>query len=133
MSVARLLGVDMSGIKRRGGIAVAAAVVATIMATLAVAFAALAGHIALARRFDPEIAALIVAGSLLLIALIAWVVARQMLKRARRDIRSAVSSSAIVAFAPTAASMASRHTRIAAVAAALGVGFWLARNATRRK
>lgn len=132
MSVARLLGVDVSGIKRRGELAFVATVIATMMATLAVAFAAFAGHIALSRHFEPEISALIVAGLLLLAALIAVLVARQVLRRARREMRAAVSSSAIMAFAPTAASMASRHTRLAAVAAALGIGFWLARNATRR-
>ena len=132
MTVARLFGVDIPRLKRRGGVAFVATAIATITATLAVAFAALAGYIALTHRFDPEIAALIVAGMLLLVAIIALVIARQVLKRARREMRSAISSSAIVAFAPTAVSMAARHTRLAAVAAALGVGFWLARNATRR-
>lgn len=132
MTVARLFGVDIPRLKRRGGVAFVAMVIATITATLAVAFAALAGYIALTRRFDPEIAALIVAGALLLVAIIALVIACQVLKRARREMRTAMSSSAIVAFAPTAVSMAARHTRLAAVAAALGIGFWLARNATRR-
>ena len=132
MSLARLFGVDVARLKRRGGIAVATAAIAIMMATLAVAFAAFAGYIALCRRFEPEIAALIVAGSLLFMALIALVVARFVLNRARRDMRTAISSSAVVAFAPTAASLAARHTRLAAVVAALGVGFWLARNATRR-
>lgn len=132
MTVARLFGVDLPRLRRRGGAAFVAAVLATIATTLAFAFAALAGYIALTRRFDPEIAALIVAGALLLVAIIALVIACQVLKRARREMRTAVSSSAIVAFAPTAVSMAARHTRLAAVAAALGVGFWLARNATRR-
>lgn len=132
MSLARLFGVDVARLKRRGGIAAATAAIAIMMATLAVAFAAFAGYIALCRRFEPEIAALIVAGSLLFMALIALVVARFVLNRARRDVRTAISSSAVVAFAPTAASLAARHTRLAAVVAALGVGFWLARNATRR-
>jgi hypothetical protein len=132
MTIARFFGIDIPRLKRRGGVAFVATVIATITATLAVAFATLAGYIALTRRFDPEIAALIVAGALLLVAIIALVIACQVLKRARREMRTAVSSSAIVAFAPTAVSMAARHTRLAAVAAALGIGFWLARNATRR-
>lgn len=132
MNAARLFGLDMPRLRRRGSIAVVATAIAAIMATLAVGFAAFAGYLALCRHFEPEIAALIVAGSLVVVALIGLVVARQVLKRARRDMKAALRSSAIVAFAPTAASMASRHTRLAAVAAALGVGFWLARNATKR-
>ena len=132
MSIARLLGVNVPHLKRRGGIAVVTATIALVMATLAVAFAAFAGYIALCRRFEPEIAALIVAGALLFIALIALLVARHVMNKAQRDMRTAISSSAVVAFAPTAASLAARHTRLAAVVAAVGVGFWLARNATRR-
>ncbi|SCM75792.1 hypothetical protein KL86PLE_30239 [uncultured Pleomorphomonas sp.] len=132
MNVARLFGVDVPHLKRRGGLAAVAAAIAVVTAVLAVGFAAFAGHIALSRRFDPEIAALIVAGSLLLIALIALVVARLVLNKAQREMKAAISSSAAVAFAPTALSLASRHTRLAAVVAAVGVGFWLARNATRR-
>ena len=103
-----------------------------MMAILAIGFAALAGHIALSRRFDPEIAALIVAGSLMVLALIALLVARQVLKKTQRELKAAVASSAAVAFVPTAASMAARHTRLAAVVGVAGVGFWLARNAFRR-
>ncbi|WP_156886788.1 phage holin family protein [Pleomorphomonas oryzae] len=132
MSIARLIGIDVPRLRRRGGVAMVAGAIAAVMVTLAVAFAAFAGYIALARRFDMETAALIVAGVLLFIGLIALVIARQMLKRARREMRAAVSSSAIMAFAPTAASMAARHTRLAAVVAAVGMGFWLARNVTRR-
>jgi len=132
MTIARLFGVDIPRLKRRGRVAFVATMIATITATLAVAFATLAGYVALTRRFDPEIAALIVAGALLLVAIIALVIACQVLKRARREMKTAMSSSAIVAFAPTAVSMAARHTRLAAVAAALGIGFWLARHATRR-
>lgn len=132
MMLARLLGIDAPRIKRRGGFAVVAAVIAAMMAILAIGFAALAGHIALSRRFDPEIAALIVAGSLMVLALIAFLVARQVLKKTQRELKSAVASSAAVAFIPTAASMAARHTRLAAVVGVAGVGLWLARNAFRR-
>lgn len=130
--IARLLGIDMPRLKRRGGFAVAAAVVAMLMATLAVGFAAFAGYVALSRHFDPEIAALIVAGTLLFIALIAMLIAQRTLNLARREMRAAVSSSAAVAFAPTAASMALRHSRVAAVVGVLGLGFWLARTIGRR-
>jgi NhaP-type Na+/H+ or K+/H+ antiporter len=132
MSIARLFGIDLPHLRRRGSVAVAASLIALVMAILAVGFAALAGYIALSRHFDPEIAALIMAGSLLLIAVIALLAARYVLHKARREMRAAVSTSAIVAFAPTAASLAARHTRVAAVIAAVGIGFWLARNATRR-
>lgn len=132
MNIARLFGVDLPHLRRRGGIVVAASIIATVMAMLAVAFAAFAGYIALSRRFEPEIAALIVAGSLLLIALIAMLIARYVLNKARQEMRTAVSTSAAVAFAPTAVSLAARHTRLAAVVAAVGIGFWLARNAVRR-
>lgn len=132
MSIARLFGVDLSSIKRRGGFALVAAAIAAVAATLAVAFAAFAAYIGISRHFEPEISALIVAGGLLLVSVIALLVARLVLGRARREMRVAVSSSAIMALAPTAASMASRHTRLAAVAAAIGIGFWLARNAVRR-
>lgn len=132
MILARLLGIDMPRLKRRGGFAAAAATVAVMMATLAVGFVAFAAHIALARHYEPEVAALIVAGSLFLIALVALLLARQVLKRAQRELRSAVASSAAVAFVPTAASMAAKHTRLAAVIGVASIGFWLARNALRR-
>lgn len=132
MMLARLLGIDVPRIKRRGGFAVVAAMIGAMMAILAIGFAALAAHIALSRRFDPEIAALIVAGSLMVLALIALLVARQVLNKTKRELKSAVASSAAVAFVPTAASMAARHTRLAAVVGVASVGFWLARNAFRR-
>jgi len=132
MMLARLLGIDVPRIKRRGGFAVVAAMIGAMMAILAIGFAALAAHIALSRRFDPEIAALIVAGSLMVLALIALLVARQVLNKTQRELKSAVASSAAVAFVPTAASMAARHTRLAAVVGVASVGFWLARNAFRR-
>ena len=132
MNVARLIGIDVPRLKQRGGVAVVAGAIAAVLVTLAVAFAAFAGYIALARRFEMEIAALIVAGLLLLVGLIALVIARKMLKSAQREMRAAVSSSAVMAFAPTAVSMAARHARLAAVVAAVGMGIWLARNVTRR-
>lgn len=132
MILARLLGIDAPRLKRRGSLAAAAATVAVMMATLAVGFAAFAAYIALARYYDPDVAALIMAGILFLIAVTALLVARQVLKRAQRELRSAVASSAAVAFVPTAASMAARHTRLAAVVGVASIGFWLARNALRR-
>lgn len=132
MMLARLLGIDVPRIKRRGGFAVVAAMIAAILAILAIGFASLAGHIALSRRFDPEIAALIVAGTLMVLAVIALFVARQVLHRTQRELKSAVASSAAIAFVPTAASMATKHTRLAAVIGLAGVGFWLARNGFRR-
>jgi len=132
MSVARLFGINLPHLRRRGSFAVAASLIAVVTAMLAVGFAAFAGYIALSRHFDPEIAALIMAGSLLLIAMIALLAARYVLNKAQREMKAAVSASAIVAFAPTAASLAARHTRVAAVVAAVGIGFWLARNAIKR-
>ncbi len=132
MMFARLLGIDVSRIKRRGGFAVVAAMIAALMAMLAIGFAALAGHITLSRHFDPEVAALIVAGSLMVLALIALLVARQVLSRTQRELRSAVASSAAVAFVPTAASMAAKHTKLASIVGVAAIGFWLARNAFRR-
>ncbi len=132
MSIARLFGINLPNLRRRGSFAVAASLIAVVMAMLAVGFAAFAGYIALSRHYDPEIAALIMAGSLLLIAVIALLAARYVLNKAQREMKAAISASAIVAFAPTAASLAARHTRVAAVVAAVGIGFWLARNAIRR-
>lgn len=132
MILARLLGLDLPRLKRRSGFAIAAAFIAAVLAALATGFAAFAGYIELTHHFRPEIAALIVAGVLLLVALIALLTAQVVLNRAQREMKAAISSSAAVALAPTAASLAARHTRLAAVIAAVGVGFWLARNATRR-
>lgn len=131
MSLARLIGLNAPRLKRRWGVAAAAAGVAAIMASLAVGFAAFSAYIALCHRFEPEIAALIVAGALLFLTLTAVVIAQIAVTRARREVKVAVQSSALVAFAPTVASMASRHTRLAAVVAAVGVGIWLARSATK--
>lgn len=132
MNLARLIGIDVPRLKRRGGVVAVAAAIGALMASLAFGFAAFAAYIALCHRFEPEIAALIVAGALLFVALTAAVVAQYALNKASREMKTALQSSAIVALAPTAASMASRHTRLAAVAAALGVGIWLARSATKR-
>ncbi|MEA4837414.1 MAG: hypothetical protein VB101_03920 [Rhodospirillaceae bacterium] len=129
MTAFRPFGLDLTGAWRQGGIAVAAIAAAAILATLAAGFMAMAGYIALTRRFDAEIAALIVAGALLVLALLAVLIVPYATKRARREVGTALSSNAILALVPVAVSLASKHTRIAAVIAAAGIGFWLARDA----
>lgn len=131
MRVSRLFGIDGTHIKRRGGIAAVAGVVAAITGGLALAFAALSAHLALSRHYAPEIAALLVAAGALVIAIIACLVARRMMARARRDLEAQIASSATVALAPAAFSMARNHTKLFAAVAALGAGFWIARRARR--
>jgi len=127
MKVGRLFGIDGHRLRRRGGIVAAAALAAIVTGTLALGFAALAAHIALSRYYEPESAALMVAGSALLIMLIACLVARLTLSRARRQLETQIASSVTVALAPAAFSMARKHTRLFALAVAAGAGFWAVR------
>lgn len=133
MTPSRPFGIDLTGVWRHGGIAAAAAVAAVILALLTAGFLAVAGYIALTRRFDAEIAALIVAGGLFLLLLLVVLTIRRAMTEARREMRAALSSNAMLALVPTAASLAGKHTRLAAVIAAAGVGFWLARDAGKRR
>lgn len=129
MRVLRLLGIDGTRIRRRSGLAAAAALLAAVAGSLALAFAAYAAHLALSRHYDPEFAALMVAAGALAVALVACLIASVMVARARRDIETQIASSATVALAPAAFSMARNHTGLFAAALALGAGFWLARRA----
>lgn len=129
MRLGRLLGINGPRLGRLGSAAAMAAIVAAITGTIAVAFAALAAHIALSRHYTPEIAALMVAGGGLLIAVIACLIANAKLSRAKREFEAQLASSATVALAPAAFTMARKHTKLFAVAAALGAGFWMARKA----
>lgn len=129
MSGSGLLGLDVGLIRRRGTIVAAAATIAAMGGLVAFGFAAWAAQIALAHRFEPEIAALIVAGIAALLALAAAVAAALVVARTRREVGRAVAASAVATLAPPAVSLALRHTRLAAVVTAVGVGFWLARRA----
>ncbi len=70
-----------------------------------------------------------VAGGGALIAASACLIAQAKLSRARREFEAQLASSATVALAPAAYSMATKHTRLFALAAALGAGFWMANGA----
>lgn len=129
MNGARLLGIDVGLLRRRGAMVAGAGSLAAVAVTLAVGFAAGAAQIALSRQFPPEIAALIVAGGAAMVALVAAITIVLVLRRTRREVGRAVAASAVVTLAPPAVSLAARHTRLAAVATAIGVGFWLARRA----
>lgn len=104
-----------------------ASALAAVAGSVAVGFAASAAQIALAHRFTPEIAAAIVAGAAAVVALLAAVAIVGLVRRTRREVGRAIAASAVVTLAPPAVSLAVRHTRIAAVVAAIGIGFWLAR------
>lgn len=127
MSAARWLGVDLDLVRRRSGYALAAGGVAASAAFLALAYVARAGEIVLAARFGLEVAALVVAAIAALVALAGALTAVLVLRRTRHEVSRAVAASAVVAAAPTAATLALRHTRLAAAVAAVGVGYWLAR------
>lgn len=127
MSARGLIGFDGDLLRRRGVAAgVLAGVVALAVLVIVGALAA-AGQIALTRRFDPDIAALIVAGVAAAVALLAAIGFAVVLGRTRRDVKKAVRASAVATLAPPALSLALRHKRLAGVALAAGVGFWLAR------
>lgn len=127
MRLRRLFGINGSRLGKLGGAAAMAAIVAAITGTIAIAFAALSAHIALSRYYAPEIAALMVAGGGLLIAVVASLIVHAKLSRARREFEAQLAASAAVALAPTAFALARKHTGLLAVAAALGAGFWMAR------
>lgn len=129
MSGGRLLGLDGDLIRRRGTIAVAAAAIAGLAIVLASGCLAWAAQIALARSYPPEIAALMVAAIALVVAIAATITFVMVVARTRREVGRAVAASAVATVAPTAISLALRHKRLAGVAAAAGIGFWLARRA----
>lgn len=133
MTAFRPFGFDLTEARRQGGIAAAAIAASTILAILAAGFLAMAGYLALTRRFDAEIAALIVAGVLFVLALLTVLIIPYAMKRARREVGTALSSNAMLALVPVAVSLAGKHARVAAVIAAAGVGFWLARDAGKRE
>lgn len=127
MNIARLAGFDVALLRRRGALLLAFGVLATTALLVALGSAARAAEIALARRYDPETAALVVAGAaaaLVVAAIVAMVV---LMRRTRREVGRAVKTSAMVTLGPPAVSLALRHTGLAAVVVAAGVGFWLAR------
>lgn len=125
----RLFGLDGDLIRRRGTIAVAAAATAGIAILLTIGCLAWAGQIALSRHYPPEIAALIVAAIAAAIAILAAAACAAVVARTRREVARAVATSAVATVAPAAVSLAVRHTRLAGVVAAAGLGFWLARRA----
>lgn len=129
MSAGRLFGIDPDLLRRRGTLAVVAAAVAGLAAVLAVVFLAWAGQIALAQRFAPDVAALIVAAIAAAVAILAAIAFAVIVARTRREVGRAVAASAVATVAPAAVSLAVRHTRLAGVVAAAAVGFWLARRA----
>jgi chromate transport protein ChrA len=127
MTLARLFGLDFDLVRRRGMVVTIAAAVAGLALVVAVIFMAMAVQIALAHHVSPEAAALIVAAVAMVVAIAAAVTLTVMVRRTRREIGSAVAASTVVSLAPTAFSLARRHTRLAAMVTAAGVGFWLAR------
>ena len=129
MSPLRLVGFDVDLIRRRTGLVLIGAAIAAPSALIALGFAARAAEIALTARLSPEIAALVVAGMAALIATVAVVAVLLVIRRTKREVTRAVATSAVVAVAPTATSLALRHTRLAAVATAAGIGWWLAHRA----
>lgn len=129
MSPLRLVGFDLDLIRRRTGLIVIGAAVAAPSALIAFGFAAHAAEIALTTRVSPQVAALVVAGVAALIAIVALVAVVLVVRRTKREVTRAIAASAVVAAAPTAASLAARHTRLAAVVTAAGVGWWLAHRA----
>lgn len=129
MNAGRLLGLDGALLRRRGLLAGVAAATATMAIAVAIGALACAAQIVLARHVAPEIAALIVAAAAFTIAVLASLGFFSVVTRTRREVRRAVATSAVATLAPTALSLALRHTRLAGVAAAAGIGFWLARRA----
>lgn len=127
MTAARLLGLDVGLIGRRGTAVGILAVFAGSSLLVALGFAARAGEIVLSRHFDPEIAALIVAASALVVVLVAALAMTLVLRRTRREVKRAVAASTMVTLAPPALSFALKHKEVAAVALAAGLGFWLTR------
>ncbi|NLH82851.1 MAG: hypothetical protein GX458_18700 [Phyllobacteriaceae bacterium] len=129
MSGTRLFGLDGDLLRRRGAIAVVAAATAATALLLAVGCLAWAGQIALSHHYPPEIAALIVAAIAVVVAILAVIGCASVVARTRREVGRAVAASAVATVAPAAVSLAVRHTRLAGVVAAAGIGFWLARRA----
>lgn len=110
-------------------------IVAVLFVSLAATFLGVAAYAALAARFDPWLAALIVAGIAMLIAIIAIFVAIRQADRLSREVNVAVKSSAVALAAPTALRLARSNVKITAgiLAAGVLVALWRARNSASRK
>ncbi len=127
MSIARLVGFDVALLRRRGALLLAGGTVAAAALLVALGFAARAAEMALSRHYDPETAALVVAGSAFALVVATVVAMAVMVRRTRREVGRAVRTSAMVTLGPPAVSLAVRHAGLAAVAVVAGLGFWLAR------
>jgi len=123
------LALQLAAARRRSAFALILIGIGAFAFCVALGFAAYAAQLYLSTRFPPEQAALIVAGGALALAVVALLVAWLAARAARRDLRHAITTNALVAAAPAAISFAARHTRLAGAAAALVVGIFAARHA----
>jgi Na+-transporting methylmalonyl-CoA/oxaloacetate decarboxylase gamma subunit len=118
-SIFRLIGLDFSGLKRRGLWMVGGGVLAAIFAALMFEFLAVALYVTLDERMTALSAALIVAGVAFVLCLITLAVTTWAMGRAKRELNSAVKTSAIAAFSPTMVRLAARHTGVAGAVAVI--------------
>ena len=126
----RFLGVDAPALERRGTNVAAARGRAAPAGVAPAGLLGIAAQITLAERLPPAVAALVVAAAALVVAggCLAW--ARSTMRRARRDVARAVGTSALMTLAPPAVALARRRLGVVGLVAAIGAGFWLARNLT---
>jgi len=118
-SIFRLIGLDFSGLKRRGLWMAFGGVLAAIFAALTFEFLGVALYVTLNDRMTALLAALIVAGIALVLCLITLAVTAWAMGRARRDLNSAMKTSAVAAFSPTMVKLAARHTGVAGAVAVI--------------
>ncbi len=120
---------DLASAQRLSVAAIVFLILGVMGAAVAFGFAAYAGHIALAARFPPEQAALIVAGTALAAALVMALAGWLAIRGAKRRVSRGVSSAIVSVAGPAALSLIARNTRLAGAAAALAVGVFAARRA----
>ena len=118
-SIFRLIGLDMSALKRRAIWLVGGGLIAAIFASLTFMFLGVALYTKLVEDMTPLSAALIVAGTAFVLCLIALFVTMQAAGRASQQVNVAVKTSTVAALSPTMVKLAARHTGVAGAVAVI--------------
>jgi hypothetical protein len=118
-SIFRLIGLDFSGLKRRGLWLVGGGIIAAIFAGLTFEFLGVALYVTLSVRMTDLSAALIVAGVALCLCVLTLAITARAAGSAKKDLNAAMRTSAVAAFSPTMIRLAARHTGVVGAVAVI--------------
>ena len=113
-------------------IGAAFAVFAALALLVGFGFLATAGYIALLDHLAPRLAALAVGGGAVVIALVAALIGRALINGGARRLKTAISSSALVAVAPHAVKFGLRNARLVGLASTAAATYFALRGARRQ-